>query len=68
MNGLDDAGIRELGLLRHRVRRLYGTGRLNQEGHDTLITKMDELAELFNRYSDKKGRTDAPEKNADDRE
>ncbi len=53
MDGLGDGGIRELGLLRKRVRRLYGLGRLSRIRHDELQSRLTELEVLFNAYDDK---------------
>lgn len=52
MQGLGYGSIRELGLLRHRVRRLYGVGRLSRAGMDEISHKINELDALLEKYND----------------
>ncbi len=65
MHGLGYSSIRELELLSHRVRRLYGVGRLPREGLDEIRGKIDELRALFDKYNDERDEElDATEESA----
>ncbi len=41
MKGLDTNGMRELNLLRRRVVRLYGMGRISHAAHVDLLKELD---------------------------